>query len=321
MATTTLVRELSPAQLLAACQRRLQLRWLGSAHTASRKIPAQQAWQSGYSLVNQYNPIHSRPVQILDQAALNYLGKLKKNSLHDALEQLCAPPTSMIIIAAGLEAPKALQQQCALGGVALLGSPLGSERLVAELGHYLGVELAESEVFHGVFMEVMGIGVLLTGDSGIGKSELALELINRGQRLVADDAPIFRRIDPDTLTGHCPPLLQDYLEVRGLGLLNIRAMFGDSAVKRDLPLALIVHLSSCHKDEAPGQLDRLHGSRQQRQMLGVTVSAVTLPVAPGRNLAILIEAAVRAHILYTNGDNPVEEFIRRQQQGIQRNTP
>lgn len=320
MAEAPLGRGLKAAQLYDACQRRLQLSWLVPPPPTDRLIPAQSTGHSAHNLISHYNPIHSRPIQVLDHAALSYLSSLKKNSFHDALEQLCAPPTAVIVLADTLAAPPILVEQCQREGIALLGSPLGGEELVAGLGYYLSNKLAASEILHGVFLEVMGIGVLLCGDSGIGKSELALELISRGQRLVADDAPIIRRQDPDTLIGHCPPLLQDYLEVRGLGLMDIRAMFGDSAVKRELALDLMVRLVHGDHPEA-SQIDRLYGSRQQRELLGVSICEITLPVAPGRNLAVLIEAAVRSHILYTNGEDPVQAFIQRQRQGMHGNTP
>ena len=308
-----MLNELNPAQLYDACQQRLQLGWLGSTSGLTRNISARHGeLRSSHTLIGHFNLIQPHAVQVLGPRALSYLDSLKKNSLADALEQLCTPPTAVILLSEGISPPASLNRLAAEHGIALLGSPLPSEKLIHELGHFLEEQLAESQVMHGVFMEVMGIGVLLSGDSGIGKSELALELINRGQRLIADDAPIFRRLGPDSLVGHCPPILQDYLEVRGLGLLNIRAMFGDSAVKQHMPLQLIVRLLSSPADSSVLP-DRLHGSRRPFDCLGVTISEVCIPVAPGRNLAVLVEAAARCHILYTNGQDSAQEFIQRQQ--------
>lgn len=305
----------SPARLFDACSGRLQLSWLNPADTAVRRLYSSH--DQGYTLIGHFNLIHPHPIQVLDHPALSYLNGLKKNSLNDAIEQLCAPPTAIILLADGLEPLPELSEYASHQGLALIGSSLGSERLITEINYYLGSELAECQVMHGVFMEVMGIGVLLRGDSGIGKSELALELVNRGQRLIADDAPIFRRLGPDNLVGHCPPVLQDYLEVRGLGLLDIRAMFGDSAVKQEMPLQLIVELMQIDPANAP-QSERLDGNRQTRDCLGLAIPLVSLPVAPGRNLAVLVEAAARNHILYTNGQDSVQAFIQRQRQ-IMRN--
>ncbi|MEJ2143194.1 MAG: HPr(Ser) kinase/phosphatase, partial [Gammaproteobacteria bacterium] len=171
---------------------------------------------------------------------------------------------------------------------------------------------------HGVFMDVMGIGVLLTGPSGIGKSELALELINRGHRLVADDAPEFKRISPTNLRGTCPEILKDFLEVRGLGILNIRAMFGDNALIRYKRLRLIVDLQPM-SDEDVHKNERLGSTTCFNSILNIEIPEVVVPVAPGRDIAVIVEAAVRNHILTLNGYNAAEDFINRQQQLINKN--
>ena len=155
------------------------------------------------------------------------------------------------------------------------------------------------------------MGVLLSGDAAVGKSELALALISRGHRLIADDAPEFAQLAPDILNGTCPPLLRDFLEVRGLGILNVRAMFGDSAVRRKKDLHLIIHLKKM-SDRELTRIDRLEGSHSVRSIQGVSVPEFTLPVAPGRNLAILVEAAVRHHALRLRGYDAGIDFAERQ---------
>jgi HPr kinase/phosphorylase len=171
--------------------------------------------------------------------------------------------------------------------------------------------LAERTTVHGVFLEVLGMGVLLVGDPGIGKSELALEMVVRGHRLVADDAPEMARVGPEILQGTCSPVLRDFLEVRGLGVLNLRAMFGEAAVQQSGQLHLIVNMRVLD-DEAQVRLDRLRGCRSSRVILGVTVPEVTLPVAPGRNLAVLLETAVRNEALRMRGYDASEDLIERQ---------
>lgn len=164
---------------------------------------------------------------------------------------------------------------------------------------------------HGVFIDVDGTGVLLSGQSGIGKSELALGLISRGHRLVADDSVILSS-ENQQIVGRCPNLLQDFLEVRGLGILNIRAMFGDSSIKEEKILQLIINIIQVPPNELY-LIDRLYGMHEQRKILGVLIPEVSLPVAPGRNLAILVEAAVKNHILKMTGYNASEDFTERHQ--------
>jgi HPr kinase/phosphorylase len=163
----------------------------------------------------------------------------------------------------------------------------------------------------------MSLGVLIKGDAAVGKSELALELITRGHRLVADDAVELRHVAPETLEGTCPALLRDFLEVRGLGLLNIRYLFGETAVKVKKNLKLIVELFKPSAEEM-GQLNRLDMEASRENMIGVEVPVVRIPVAAGRNLAVLVEVAVRNHILKSRGINPMEQFAIRQQAEIDR---
>jgi len=181
------------------------------------------------------------------------------------------------------------------------------------LAHMMTQALAPSTFLHGVFLEVSGLGVLITGDPSVGKSELALELITRGHRLVADDALEVFSVSPDTLEGRCPTLLLDFMEVRGLGVLNVRRLFGDTAVKQKKNLKLIVHLSPADKWQ---EVDRLDMRASKRNILGVEIPEVRIPVAVGRNLAVLVEVAVRNHILKLRGFNSAQEFSERQRAAI-----
>jgi HPr kinase/phosphorylase len=178
-----------------------------------------------------------------------------------------------------------------------------------------GDELIDKIVIHGVFLEVHGLGVLLTGESGVGKSELALELITRGHRLVVDDAPEFSQAGSDTVRGTCPNTLRDFLEVRSLGLMNIRAMYGDNAIKASKDLHLIIHLEKMAGEELQ-PTNRLEGNSGLKNILDVEIPMVTLPAGSGRNLAVLVEAAARHHILLRKGYNASESFINRQQEAL-----
>jgi len=186
------------------------------------------------------------------------------------------------------------------------------------LQYHLARALAPQTTLHGVFLEVYSIGVLITGEAGAGKSELALELITRGHRLIADDAPEFTMVAPDVIDGTCPELLQDCLEVRGLGVLNVREMFGDTAVKRNKYLRLIVHLGPSLADGQLDGLKRLYGDVNSMKVLDVEVPRLVIPVAPGRNLAVLVEAAVRNHVLKSKGIDAAQTFVDRQAHSMKR---
>ena len=269
------------------------------------------------ALVGHLNLIYPNRVQVLGISALSYLTGLGKNSHADTLRQLFDGEPAAVIIADKLHAPEELVVELARYaegiGTPLLASPLSSDELINHLQYYLANSLADKVIMHGVFMEVLGIGVLLTGDSGVGKSELALELVSRGNRLIADDSPEFSRIAPDTLNGTCPALLRDFLEVRGLGVLNVRAMFGDNAIKNNKYLRLIIHLEKM-SDEALRNMDRLQGTHSICKILEVEVPKTSLPVALGRNLAVLVEGAVRNHILSFSGYGAANDFAERHRQ-------
>ncbi|MCF6235598.1 MAG: HPr(Ser) kinase/phosphatase [Gammaproteobacteria bacterium] len=262
-------------------------------------------------LVGHLNLIHPSRIQVLGHTELLYLKRLKKNSYHDTLAALFAGQPAMVIFADNEMVSEDFMEYASREKIPLISSKVSSHVLIERIRYSLFNWFAAKTTLHGVFMEVIGIGVLLTGDSGIGKSEVAFELLNRGHRLIADDAPEFSRIALDTLSGACPPVLQDFLEVRGLGVINVREMFGDSAIKQSKYLRLVIHFKQM-TDEDLNQIDRLHGSGQQSSILDVDIPQITLPVAPGRSLAVLVEGAVRNHILSYRGYNAAQHFMERQ---------
>ena len=298
---------------------RLGLRWEAGQDGENRLLHTGKAL-AGNPIAGYLNLVRPNRVQVLGPEEVNYLEQLGKNSHQDAISRLFNSEPAMIVFA-DIKKKQSINKEfietANQTATPLLSSKLPSSELTELLQYHLGRLLGDSQILHGVFMEVMGIGVLLTGPSGIGKSELALELLSRGHRLVADDAPEFRRSAPDTIRGRCPTLLKDFMEVRGLGILNVRAMFGDNAVVETKRLRLIVHLDTISDNSAAWKIDRLGSTKRTHQILDVEIPEVQIPVAPGRNVAVIIEAAVRNHVLYLNGYHAAEDFIQRQQQLMQ----
>jgi len=251
-------------------------------------------------------------VQVLGGAEVEYLRRLPDSEHAQAIQNIFTCATTTMVVVANDESVDAdLVQAADAAGLPLLTSALPGPKVIDHLQHYLTRSLAARATLHGVYLEVMGLGVFLTGESGIGKSELALELLSRGHRLIADDAVEFSRTAPTVLIGRCPHLLRDFLEVRGLGILNVRAMFGDTAVRPEKTLRLIVRLEQLTA-ERMAKVDRLQAEQVTRNILDVDIPEVVLYVAPGRNLAVLVEAATRNHILRMRGVNPLEELMERQ---------
>ena len=237
---------------------------------------------------------------------------LPETELRAHIDRLFTSELVAIIVANGETPPPYLLERCNANHIALFTSPQPSPHLVDVFRYYLARVLAESTTLHGVFLDVLELGVLITGASAIGKSELALELISRGNGLVADDIVELYRISPDTVEGRCPDVLRDFLEVRGIGVLNIRTIFGETAIRPRKLLRLIVHLED-HSHETFSELDRLKVDATFQEVLGVPIRRVTIPVAAGRNLAVLVEAAVRNFVLNQRGIDSTKEFIERQQ--------
>ncbi|OOG27821.1 HPr(Ser) kinase/phosphatase [Thioalkalivibrio denitrificans] len=311
-----MTESLTVRSLVDAMDARLGLKWVAGYGGCERRLARHTQVEGPISLVGHLNLIHPNQIQVLGRDEVTYLTNLRKNSQRDVIEQLTSGQSVLLIIADGEEPPVSLQAQAEKSDIPLLRTPLPSYELINILRYFFSNKLAETITLHGVFMEVMGIGALLTGNSSVGKSELALELISRGHRLIADDAPEFARITPDILRGTCPPVLQDFLEVRGLGVLNIRSMYGDSAIKESKYLRLIVRLFDLgHPEEQ--ETDRLHGGRQTRVILGLEIPVISLPVAPGRNLAVMVEAAVRNHLLRLKGYYAGEDLAARQRRAMQ----
>ncbi|MDQ3038590.1 MAG: HPr(Ser) kinase/phosphatase [Pseudomonadota bacterium] len=310
---------ITAAELFEQQQERLELRWIaGKEGAASRVVEAVDTVARRPSLAGYLNTIYPNKVQILGTEELAWLDGLDARHRWETIQRVINYRPLALVISKNQPCPDDLRFAAEESDTPLWCSPRRGHELLNHLQYRLARTLAPRITMHGVFMEIYSIGVLLTGESGSGKSELALELVTRGHRLVADDAPEFTQIAPDVLDGTCPELLQDMLELRGLGVLNIRQMFGDTAIKRNKYLRLIVHLSRPSLEPKPDGLQRLTGDVGSRRLLDLDVPTITLPVMAGRNLAVLTEAATRMHILRSKGVDPAAAFMARHSHFLER---
>ena len=300
-------------------EEQLGLQWMAGQTGGKKTLSSETIQKPTLALIGHLNFVHPNRVQVLGCAEMDYLRGLTDAALQDAIDHLFSTELAAIVISNGEGVPALLADSANRTETPLFASNLPSPILMSYLGHYLTQRLAEATSIHGVFLEVLGTGVLIKGDAGVGKSELALELITRGHRLIADDVVELKLVAPNTLEGNCPPMIRDFLEVRGLGILNIRFLFGETAVKMQKNLKLIVELVQPEEIGEVG-LNRLDMIASTETILSVGIPKVRIPVAAGRNLAVLVEVAVRNHILKSRGINPVEQFIKRQQAAIDRST-
>jgi len=312
---------LTARQLFDGVHERMGLRWAAGMRGESRALEPGATQTRRPSLIGYLNVIYPNKVQIIGSEELRFLDSLDSRQRWEAIHKIAATQPVALIVTRDQPIPSDLREVAEETDTPLWLSAKRGHELLTWLQYHLARTLAPRITLHGVFLEVFSIGVLITGEAGSGKSELALELISRGHRLVADDAPEFTLIAPDVIDGSCPELLQDLLEVRGLGVLNVREMFGHTAVKPSKYLRLIIHLKPLREGEEIDALTRLTGDIGHRDIFEVPVPMITLPVAPGRNLAVLVEAAVRSHMLKSKGIDPAQTFIDRQAHQMRRLPP
>ncbi len=292
-----------------ALQAALELGWIGGAAGAERVIWT--ADNTADTPVGRLNWVHPARIQILDQDELHFLETLKAAARTALIERLLGSQAGAVLVCGDLNRAESLRDVANATGTPLWHTPAAPDTVLERFMEYQH-RLGGATVVHGELLEVFGLGMLITGASGIGKSELALELVSRGHRLIADDTPELIRVAPNVLEGSCPPALWGFLEVRGLGILNVRRMFGDSAIKRNKRVRLIINLVRLEEAMIPAEL-RLNGSRIKRRILDVDIPALNLPIAPGRNLAVLVECAVRDYIQRLGGyyaDQDLTELLQ-----------
>ncbi|MDD2948778.1 MAG: HPr(Ser) kinase/phosphatase [Rugosibacter sp.] len=308
-------RQLIVSQLFEHNRERLQLSWVSGPLT--RVISAKEDFVAPADLVGHLNLMHPSRLQVIGAPELAWAARQAPEKVKRHMQTIYSAQPPVLIVTDGLDVSDDIRHDCELTDTPLLKTPLPAAYVIDTLRNFVARRLAETVALHGVLMDVLGMGVLITGDSGAGKSELALELISRGHGLVADDVVDVSRIGLDVLEGRCPDMLRDFLEVRGLGLINIRTVFGETACRRKMRLKLIVHLQKPARGVP--EAARLPLDAQNETILGVPVHRVTLPIAAGRNLAVLLEAAVRVTILGLRGINSMQEFLDRQENALRDN--
>ncbi|WP_347862408.1 HPr(Ser) kinase/phosphatase [Salimicrobium sp. PL1-032A] len=273
-----------------------------------REIHTSDISRPGVEMTGYFKYYPKERLQVLGKTEVSYLNELTNEQLKERMAKLCTDVTPGILVTRGLEIPQELVDAAEAGGVPLMKSPHKTTRVISRLTNFLETKFAPFTAIHGVLVDIYGIGVLITGNSGVGKSETALELVKRGHRLVADDSVEIRQEDYDTLIGNSPPLIEHLLEIRGLGIINVMTLFGAGSVRSHKRITLVINLELWEKDK---QYDRVGLEEETMSIMDVDVPKATIPVRPGRNLAVIIEVAAMNFRLKRMGINAAEEFSER----------
>jgi HPr kinase/phosphorylase len=296
----------------------LKWQWIAGLGASERRFDevAIRAARSGADLVGYLNYIHPYRVQVFGEREVAYLTSPSEDDNRRRVARIVTLEPPVLVVADGQTAPDALTAMCERAQIPMFATQESAAFVIDVLRAYLSRHFADRSSMHGVFMDILGMGVLITGESGLGKSELGLELISRGHGLVADDAVDLYRINQTSIEGRCPELLQNLLEVRGIGLLDIKAIFGETAVRRKMRLSLIVHL--VRRETMERDYERMPHEPLYQDVLGVPVRKAVIQVVAGRNIAVLVEAAVRNTILQLRGIDTYQEFVSRHRAAMSR---
>ena len=307
---------MSASALFEDHRSRFAWEWVAGRRAADRRfddITVQRA-NSGADLVGYLNALHPDRLQVLGAREVDWLTQGEEEQSERRTARIATFTAPALVLTEGLEAPPALARLCDSANIPLFTTGEVASLVINELASYFSRLFADRTSVHGVFMDILGLGVLIRGESGLGKSELGLELITRGHGLVADDVVDLLRVSHSVIEGRCPELLRNMLEVRGIGLLDVRAIFGETAVRRHKTLDLIVQLML--RGSVDIEPERLTAKPRMENMLNVPVHCVNIEVQAGRNLAVLVEAAVRSHILQLRGIDTYRDFIARHREAM-----
>lgn len=293
---------------VAELQRELALAVLQGEDKLDRPLTTAEVYRPGLELAGFFDHYPDRRLQVMGRTERDFYSALDKVSQRERARQLFVPGPPCLVVSRGMALPGELARAAVEEGVPVLGSPLTTTRLIGRLSHWLDNRLAPRKNIHGVLLDLYGVGVLLTGKSGIGKSETALELIQRGHLLVADDAVEIRRPAEDILVGKAPPVLKNMMELRGVGIIDIAVLYGAGAVRPDKRVELVLQFEPWREG---GDYERLGLERESFDLFGVKVDRILVPVAPGRNLAIIAETAAINYRAQATKQSGAAELCRR----------
>jgi HPr kinase/phosphorylase len=299
--------QVAVSELLAPDAGHLGLRLVAGGAGLGRTIDRSRVQRPGLALSGYTDYLRYGRVQIIGGSEIGYLRKIGARRRAEALARLGRSEVSCFVVTKGFLPPRELVAEAEARGVPVLVTEAESTPFIKRLTKFLDERLAMRLHLHAVLMDVFGLGVLIQGESGIGKSECALDLIDRGHRLVADDVVEIRRVS-DELQGSCPPLTRHHMELRGLGVINIKDLYGVSCIRLEKRLELVMNLE---RWEAGKEYDRLGLADETFLILGVELPLIRMPVAPGRNLAILVEVAARNRLAKERGYDAARRFAER----------
>lgn len=314
MISTSTTPSCTIQQLLEDTQYDLKLTLVAGQAGLQRRITSSRIQKPGLALTGFTEHLHPERLQVFGNTEVSYLRTLSLEQQESVLQKVFESSLSAVVVTKGLEVPLPLLEGCRRTGLALMRTPLVSSAFISQVQSFLEESLTAAGSLHGVLVDVFGVGVLLLGKSGIGKSEIALDLVMRGHRLVADDIVNLNRRGGDVY-GHGNEMIQHHMEIRGLGILNIKDLFGVAAVRDRKKIELVIELVEWN----PGaEYDRLGLEQESMNILGAELPHAVVPVRPGRNMTTIVEVAARNHLLKLRGHHSAQEFAERIQHAINR---
>lgn len=287
---------------------KFQLELVSGEEGIHRTIRTSDISRPGLEMAGYFTFYPGERLQLLGKTELSFISELDPETRMERLSLLCTDETPGIIVSRDIEVPKELLKASHKTGVPIMRSPVTTTRLSSRITNFLESRLAPTTAKHGVLVDIYGIGVLITGNSGVGKSETALELVKRGHRLVADDSVEIRQEDEDTLIGSAPELIQHLLEIRGLGIINVMTLFGAGAIRNYKKISIVMNLEVWDSKKV---YDRLGLEEETTKIIDTEIPILTIPVRPGRNLAVIIEVAAMNFRLKRMGMNAAQQFSER----------